>query len=335
MPTVGEKLDEMQKADRSGQLDVSGNDGVIEKALNTCLKVARRCKANGNNEYVNVLFIGDAGSGKTSRIKAWAQTNGIHLKEVHTADLDQTDMGGAVAPDKTGTKVTRLSPTEMNSLNEPNSVLFLDEYNRGIDQIRGTLLTLIENHTVYDNEAEGFRRELDGFLFTIAAVNPFNADYVTQQLDAAEESRFRTVYVDSDPILTLKWFEKKFAAPDYAGARSLAKAILTHRDFTFTQPSEMSDLMERGNRKPLSARTLTRLLVNIVDEDGGATKENLLEHWDEFCDANKKAGIERILANYKDVDDKANQLLKDRETGSEVFQKRKSIVDQLKALGSN
>lgn len=326
MPTVS---DTIEQADKAGQLKVR-SEGIVERALSRCLRVAKECKAEGSKEFVNVLFIGDGGSGKTSRIKAWAKANGINLKEVHTADLDQTDMGGAVAPDKTGTKVTRLSPTEMNSLNEPNSVLFLDEYNRGIDQIRGTLLTLIENHTVYDQEAPGFRRELEGFLFTVAAINPFSADYSTQQLDAAEESRFMTVWVESDPISTLNFYkEREFSQPQNAGRLAIATALLSSKKFTFTSSSEMQRVMDQGNRKPLSARTLTRLLRAC---DG--TKDDFLELWDDFCDDSKKSMAEGILVNYLDVDDKANQLLRDRETGSDVFKKRESMVDRLKALAN-
>ena len=264
----------------------------------------------------------------TSRIKSWAKANGINLKEVHTADLDQTDMGGAVAPDKTGTKVTRLSPTEMNSLAEPNSVLFLDEYNRGMDQIRGTLLTLIENHTVYDAEAPGFRRELEGMLFTVAAINPFSADFNVQQLDAAEESRFMTVWVDSDPLATLNWYRtKEFSQPQNKGRLAIGEALLSSPKFSFTSGRDLERVMESGNRKPLSARTLTRLLRAC---DG--TKEDFLDLWGSFCDDSKKAMAEMILANYQDVDDKANRLLHERETESPVFQKRETLVDRLKNL---
>lgn len=321
--------DEIEKADKEGQLKTT-RTGDIEKALDICLRVAREEKETGGNEYVNVLFVGSGGTGKTSRIKAWATKNNINLKEVHTADLDQTDMGGAVAPDKTGTKVTRLSPTEMNSLDQPNSVLFLDEYNRGIDQIRGTLLTLIENHTVYDGEAEGFRRELKGMLFTVAAINPFSADYNTQLLDAAEESRFRTVFVETDPLATLSYLKQKYGGrgkPGDEGRVKLAEALLSNKKFSFSSPEEEATAMRSGNRKPLSARTLTRLLAAC---DG--TKEDFLDLWDGFCDNGKYDMVEGILKNYVDNDDKANDALK-RGTDSDVFKKKSSLVDDLLNLG--
>lgn len=322
--------DEIEKADQEGRLKITKTDGVIERALDDCLRVAREEKASGGNEYVNVLFIGAGGSGKTSRIKAWAKAHGINLKEVHTADLDQTDMGGAVAPNKAGTKVTRLSPTEMDSLDKPNSVLFLDEYNRGADTIRGTLLTLIENHTVYDAEAPGFRRELEGMLFTVAAINPYSPEYNTQLLDAAEESRFMTIFVGSSPEMTFEYLRDKYSkrkAPGDEGRINLAKTILLSPRFSFDTAEEEAKTLESGNRKPLSARTFTRLL-----QASHGTKESLLEKWDAFCDGFKKPMVESILANYQDADNKANDLLKNRQTESEVFKKKNSMVDQLKDL---
>ena len=330
MPTIYDEIEkEIEKADQEG-LKVTRTDGVIEEALDDCLRVAREEKASDGNEYVNVLFIGSGGSGKTSRIKAWAKARGINLKEVHTADLDQTDMGGAVAPDKTGTKVTRLSPTEMNALDKPNSVLFLDEYNRGADTIRGTLLTLIENHTVYDAEAPGFRRELKGMLFTVAAINPYSPEYNTQLLDAAEESRFITIFVESSPTMTFEYLQDKYSkrkAPGDEGRIKLAKTILLSPRFSFDTAEEEAKTLESGNRKPLSARTFTRLM-NYCD----GTKENLLLKWNRACDEFKKPMIESILANYQDADNKANDLLKNRQTESEVFKKKNSMVDQLKDL---
>lgn len=41
--------------------------------------------------------------------------------------------------------------------------------------------------------------------------------------------------------------------------------------------------------------------------------------------------VERILSNYRDVDDKANQALKDK-TESEVFKSKKSTFDTLMDL---
>ena len=327
MPTT--LNDEIEKMDKEGQLNTQSN-GIIEEALDLCLRVAKDEKETGGNEYVNVLFIGGGGSGKTSRIKAWAKAHNINLKEVHTADLDQTDMGGAVAPDKSGTKVTRLSPTEMNALDKPNSVLFLDEYNRGIDNIRGTLLTLIENHTVYDAEDPNFRRELKGLLFTVAAINPFSAEYNTNLLDIDEESRFMTVYVPSDPKATLSYLTQKFQGrgkPGDEGRLALAKALLTSREFRFSSAEDEANSLREGNRKSLSARTLTRLL-NASD----GTKANFLKLYNQFCDSALRPMVEKILNNYQDIDDKANAALK-KGTDSEVFKKRESIVDRLKALG--
>ena len=75
-----------------------------------------------------------------------------------------------------------------------------------------------------------------------------------------------------------------------------------------------------GNGLILTARTLTNLLQNC---DG--TKEDFLDNWNNFCNSTKKTMVEGILANYQDVDDKANDALKGG-TESEVFSKKASTL---------
>ena len=334
MASINDRIErDMERKDKEGLLKTGSTRGVIEKALDRCLRSARHCKETGSKEFDNVLFIGEGGSGKTSRIKQWCKNNNINCVEVHTADLGQGDMGGAVAPDKeTGTKVTRLSPTEMDELDQPDSILFLDEYNRALDLIRGSLLTLVENHTVLDTTVKGRRRELKGMLFTVAAINPSTYGASTFDLDAAEESRFATYEVPSDPMATLSYLSTIFPAD--SEAYKVAKILLTNRNFSFTLSSETDNVMENGNRKLLSARTLTRLLSFVeynYKEEGENFKDMFLEEWDAFCDSYKKPMVTAILADYKDVDDKANDALKGG-TGSSVFNKTESNLDKIKKL---
>jgi hypothetical protein len=140
-----------------------------------------------------------------------------------------------------------------------------------------------------------------------------------------------TVYVDSDPLATLSYLKQKYGGrgkPGDEGRIKLATALLSSPRFSFSTAEEEAKSMANGNRKPLSARTLTRLIGAC---DG--TKENLLFLWNRFCDESKKSMAQQILSNYQDVDDKANQALK-RGTDSPVFAKRESLTDRLKNLGN-
>lgn len=105
-------------------------------------------------------------------------------------------LGGIVArSSKNPAVATRLGTTEMaDTLDKPNSVLFLDEYNRAKTEIRGAVLTLVQNHLVYDPESDSGYKFLPNFLFTVAAINPANTNYKgAKELDPAEKSRFYTL----------------------------------------------------------------------------------------------------------------------------------------------
>lgn len=312
--------------------------GDIESVLDRALKVAKRANRRGQHgDYPNVLLIGEAGTGKSARVRQWAAENGVNLMEVRAAGMDATDIGGAIAPNKEGDTVVRLASTEFDKLNRPNSVLFLDEYNRAPREVRTNLLELVNSHVVPDSREEGGQRFLPNFLFTIAAINPPNGRYNTDEMDDAERSRFRTVDVAFDPINLNQFLSRRFDElandPDndederleYIRKKAIANKLLTSKKFSFDTPEDMDTGRERYGEsyKPLNYRSFTLLL----DQSDG-TKEDVLALWPQFVNAGKKRMAEDILADYVDVDDKANAALA-RGTKSDVFSKTTTPWDAL------
>lgn len=308
--------------------------GKIESTLDQVLKANKRVIRTGGDNFVNVLFIGPAGTGKTARIKAWARKNNINLVHKLASTMDDTDLGGAIAPDKEGQYVQRLASTELDELaNVQDSVLFLDEYNRAYNSVRGTLLTLIQEHTIPDPRVRGGKRFLPNFLFTIAAINP-EGEYNVNELDKAEKTRFMKVMVPHEKMNTLSYLKREIArmydsnmddpnvdqeekaefATELLGKFEIAKTVLSHPDFDFI---ETDDVDEPG---VTSARTFTNLVMFC---DG--TKKNFIDNWNSFCDPSQKTTIERILREFKDVQNKANSIftknkeIKKDELGDEDF----------------
>lgn len=331
-----------------GDTEVVREKGEIEEALDEALEASLMAGDSGN--WQNVLIIGEAGIGKTAIVKKWAKDNGINLVDVKASTMDETDLGGAISPGgENRDEVKRLASTELDELDTvPNSVLFLDEFNRARKNVRGTLLTLIQDHTIPDPRVPGKARQLKNFLFTVACINPNNAHFNTDQLDSAEMGRFRSINASGNPQLWLKWITgdldskiSQFAEkPEWVKKLNARKALINHlvsnKEFKFDSEMDIDKSIDEGNGLALSPRTLTNLLYT---SDG--TKDDFLKKFNQFCNSLDYPWVERILKNYKDIDDKANDALKHKggknpadepEEEGDVFASKTSAWDKLKDM---
>lgn len=315
------------------------NKNQVEKVLDRSLKIARRkAKSGDHGDFPNVLLISDAGFGKTDMVRQWAAKNGINLVQKNLGTMGPEAFGGIIAKDSNDPRyATRLGTNEMiRSLSKPNSVLFLDEYNRSKTEIRGAVLTLVQNHMVWDPTEENEERFLDNFLFTIAAINPPNASYKgAKELDPAEQSRFFSLNMTPDPIEHLKYltdvYTKELNGTDdadekkeFQGKLNMCKLILTSPEFSYDSGVDIEENSDDPSYKPLNYRSF-KLAMDRCD----GTKDDFLDIWSHYCNPNKKKIIETILKEYKDIDDKATQAIKG-ETTSNVFAQKKSNLQKLK-----
>lgn len=309
------------------------DEDSMEAALDMAYKANMRKKKTEQrggraNGFVNVLLTGPAGVGKTSRVKSWARSKNLFLVEEDAKGMDASDIGGAVAPDKeTGTKAIKLGTTQFDALDTGGeegsyAVLFLDELNRAPADVRGSLLTLINDHVVPDPTQPNHMRYLKKFLFTIAAINPGGGDYNVDTLDAAERSRFYIVEVTADPRSLLqhltKVYDEEIAERDvndpddaeeiheFEGRKALAKKLLSSPNFFF-DTSEDEEQADEDQTNILNPRSFTQLL-DMCD----GTKKSLLFHWNRMVNPKKKGMAESILASYKDVENKANKVFDDK-----------------------
>ena len=323
-----EELDEVEKKMRY-ILDnpvETNKPGLIETTLDEAYAQAKWAIEDdmGPEGCVNVLFYGPAGTGKTSRIKKWAKEKKVNLVHVLAQVMDQTDLGGAVAPDNTGTIVKRLASTELDALDEvPDSVLFLDEYNRAANPIRGTLLTLIQDHTIPDARLNTRARLLSHFLFTIAAMNQAGYDEDDDEahiLNQAEQTRFEHIKIEAtkedNKRYILKVLSQRYDKEMGRENDPVVKAnrllqlkrkfdLIEHlfADPDFDMDTEAEIAANTKNKLTVTARTLTNL-INRCD----GTKKDFLDKWDGFCNPNSKYKAVKALSNYKDIKNKANSV---------------------------
>lgn len=333
--TVADAVDKAEKI--LDNPDVYSGQGDIEKALDKALKVNRRAIKAGDRNFSNVLFVGAAGTGKTSRIMAWAKKNNIRVVKCISSTMDDTDLGGVLAGDMETKSAIKLATTQFDELGTAkDAVLFLDEWNRAPKTVRATLLTLIQDHEIPDPRVPGGARFLPNFLFTIAATNPTNANYDTDVLDDAERGRVMTYHLKSNILDYLDYVKNRLETniknnPDerevFELQMRLAEKILRDPRFTFDSPEEIEQSHEAeqngtGNGEITTYRNFYRVLQN------SESKEEFLDNWNRCCNSLKKKTVEEILKDFKDVDDKANDALKGG-TESQVFANRQSTLDKL------
>lgn len=319
------------------EVETANTKSQIEDALDKSLKRARKVAHIKGADYPNILLVGDAGSGKSAIVRQWAKENGINLVYKDIKTITPTDLGGMKMrdPDDPHYAMRVGSKEFINALDKPNSVLFLDEYNRAKTEVRGTLLTLMNEHVAWDPTAEGEERFLPNFLFTIMAINPATGAYPgARDLDPAERSRARKVSVQMIPEEHLRFLEKAYAKElaeaadeeeklEIQGRLEIARKLLTDKSFTYDSAVEVLDMHDDPNWIPLNYRSLKKLL----DETNG-TKKDFLDNWSDYCNYKKKGLVQTILSDYVDVQDKANQALAGG-TGSKVFGNSNALFDQL------
>lgn len=261
-----------------------GTDNEITRLLDYALKQAKKAARQGSKANNNVLISGLPGSGKTASIYEWARQhcneNGVHLVYLNAKnrDLDAYINGYTVRDFDKEHSVSQAFSSNLDKLDRPNSVLFLDELNRQTNvSTRGALLTLIQDHRVVGNDQEGFRY-FPNMLFTIACINPsIPTDRGASELIDAEKSRFiyQIMNADSDPEATVDFIEKEYDKKikkldsnspyyledleEFLRIQDLGKFIVLHPDFEFNTESDLEDLA-RFKRTMLNTRLLTEAL---------------------------------------------------------------------------
>lgn len=254
----------------------------ITKVLDQALALSKKNKRRGTKSGFNVLIVGLPGSGKTASIYDWAASNGVNLVAVNAKnnDLDAYINGYTTKRPDDPLKVTQAFSDNLAGLDQENSVLFLDEYNRQIKpHIRASLYTLINEHRIV-GDGPNNQHEFKNMLFTIAAINPaVPTDKGAAELNDAEKSRFWWTIddMDSDPATTIEYLTKYYSKvisrlnvedenyredlEDYLRIMDLGIFITSHPKFGYDTKEDLDDLaLTKANL--LCQRSLTTGLNN-------------------------------------------------------------------------
>ena len=264
-------------------LDVASE---LTDKLDDCLANAMAAHTAGTSDGVDLLVTGLPGSGKTGITKQWAKDRGVNLFYLNAKN---DDLGAilngfpvdTIEKDENGNdihKVARSFSKSLDALDQPKSVLFLDEFNRAAPKLRAVLLSLINEHVVDGPGEDGFRH-FDELLFTVACINPsVPTDPGAMDLNDAEMSRFvDTMDWDSTVDGAIKYIvfhlnelikaldpkdeNYSFMYIRYTKILNLAKALLEDIRFEFDNRDDLLDLFN-DKAKMLNQRSLTDALMS-------------------------------------------------------------------------
>ena len=270
---------------------VIDSDNQITRLLQEAFDLAIENQEMGLKENCNILLIGLPGSAKTASVKSWAESlnakgTKINLVPINAKNNDlEAYINGFTGRDQDNpNRVRQLYSSGLAALDKPNSVLFLDEFNRQVKpHIRASLLTLINEHEIggEDVDANGESTGIHKFknlLFTIACINPaVTTDKGAAPLNDAELSRFAAILdnLDSDPASATDFWTKRFDMliatispkhPKYAKfleyylrIQDFGLFIFNHEDFSFDTRADLEDLSYQ-QKKMLNQRSLGEIL---------------------------------------------------------------------------
>lgn len=287
--------------------------------LDDCLANAMAAHAAGTKDGVDLLISGLPGSGKTGITKKWATDRGVNLFYLNAKN---DDLGAilngfpvdSVETDENGQEVHRVIRSfskSLDKLDQPKSVLFLDEFNRAPAKLRAVLLSLINEHVVDGDGPDGFRH-FDNLLFTVACINPsVPTDPGAMDLNDAEMSRFvDTLDWDSNVSDASKYINfyvndkiKKLDPEDenynffytrFSKILALANALFNDYRFEFDSRDDLLDLFN-DKAKMLNQRAITDALMAH-----GYDKAKFLNWVDKYSKFLEKdvVMIHEILDNY-------------------------------------
>jgi len=309
----------------------TGRLSEVESVLQRCLQAAIRNKRNGiDRDYPNVFIYGLAGFGKTAAVTTWVKEHaGLNAFECDVKNMDSATIGGIPYPvkdEKTGEmKQAPIGSSYWDGLFLPNTILILDEINRARQNVRGSLLGLVNNHDLpwsQEDKATGkvtTKHHFSNILFSIMMINPASRIFGVEEMDPAEISRnaqFVNQKADKRDFLRIieKIYNEILANPVllpedklvYQGQYDIAEALLKSTFFEFDSLADVERIWKKQHSSEyenyLNYRTFTEIL-QLCD----GTKAD-------YLDAVKHSGLSKEaqdkikngLMNYQDKVSQSN-----------------------------
>jgi energy-coupling factor transporter ATP-binding protein EcfA2 len=273
------------------------------------------------------LLLGHTGIGKTELLKQMCQTLEMDLIVLHVAQLEPSDFVGLYqttddgrtrncppnwlpykgaskveSKDKAKVEVIKFMANEhVGEINPKGGILFLDEINRGHEDIRQALYQLLTDKRIHTYS-------LPENYHIVSAANPSNG-YEVYEFDAALVNRFAWIKFKPNVLETIKYLEGKH------GNNAVTSWIKTDKALV-----EMGDDDFKVDGMKFTPRTFENMIMlfNEIQEETKEFKRKVLEtiavpekvlSFLNFQEELKHCNWQDVLAGKKK--EKVEQLVKD------------------------
>jgi hypothetical protein len=228
------------------------------------LETARKVrKSNGNTIP---CFVGESGIGKTEMVYQYAREKDLEVRTLIISQLDSTDFAGIIYKKEGDDHKMRMSyalPEFWPTKGE--GILFLDEVNRGREELQAPLLQLLHERRLHDYKLP------NGWIIA-TAINPDNEDYGVNSMNRAMTSRLSEYEV---------FFDKKDFIK-YAEQANFDTQVLEFVKSSMWQYHKSDQISKDANAKYICPRTW-KILSDIKKADKDKFKDDPLYHREIVC----------------------------------------------------
>lgn len=147
----------------------------------------------------NILIAGEAGTGKTEMLKTAATELGLSMKYYSSSTLDPfADLVGIPVPNTITRLVEYYRPREIDEA----QVIFFDELNRADPKTINAVMEIIQFRSINGDPLKNLK-------CVVAAINPVDKGYNTEELDIAVRDRF-DFFLNSEVVADYTFFKAKY-----------------------------------------------------------------------------------------------------------------------------
>jgi len=244
----------------------------------------------------NILIAGEAGTGKTQMLKTAADELGLTMKYYSSATLDPfADLVGIPVPNTQTKLVEYYRPREIDEA----QVIFFDELNRADPKTINAVMEIIQFKSINGDPLRNLK-------CVVAAINPVDTGYNTDELDIAVRDRF-DFFLTSEVVADYAYFKAKYSPAIARTAIDLFKEYqISYKDDKRSKKNTLGYFSPRRLEKVLDAfmhfQTSEVIAASLPDDIIIAHK-----HWaqrlEEAITGPRKLNInpEEAVANAKEL----------------------------------